>query len=220
MNSFFTEYDMDSWKYAGNFTFYTKVMPTGFNTCVDLDITKTYDLAKINGVKFSACYLFLLSKIMNEVENFRIIVKNDKPGFYNKIIPGFSVFHKDDNSNSLLWVDYNPDESFAVFEGRFSEEMSKYGSNHGFLSKEGMPPENCFIAGILPWISFTSYSPVPYKMSNCFFPITESGKIKKCGEQKFLPFSITVHHGVCDGYLLSVFLKRFQDLLSKPEMWF
>lgn len=69
MNSFFTEYDMDSWKHAGNFNFYTKVMPTGFNTCVDLDITKTYELAKIKGVKFSACYLFLLSKIMNEVVN-------------------------------------------------------------------------------------------------------------------------------------------------------
>ena len=51
MNSFFTEYDMNSWKHAGNFNFYTKVMPTGFNTCIGLDITKTYELAKINGVR-------------------------------------------------------------------------------------------------------------------------------------------------------------------------
>lgn len=105
------------------------LMPTGFNTCVDLDITKTYDLAKIKGVKFSACYFFLLSKIMNEVENFRIIVKNDKPGFYNKIIPGFSVFHKDDNSNSLLWVDYNPDERYGF---KFRGIQKLYYENTGW----------------------------------------------------------------------------------------
>ncbi len=218
MEAVFTEYDMDLWSGAGNFNFYTGVLPTGFNTCVDIDITRIYDAAKKKGVKFSACYLFLLSKAMNENENFRILLKNDKPGFYSKIIPGFSVFHDDDKTNSLLWVDYNPDEPFEIFERRFSEEMVKYGNCHGILSKNEMPPENCFIAGILPWVSFTSYSPVPYKMSSCFFPVTESGKIKECGGKRFLPFSITVHHAVCDGYSLSLFLQRFQELFNEPKI--
>lgn len=213
----FYEIDLNKWVRAPQFTLYTKMIPTGFNLCVDLDVTRMYTYFKEKGYKFAVGYRYITIKLINERDYFRVAYKDGKLGYYNHLVPTYVNFHEDDKSTSVMWVDY--EESFEAFNKQYLEEEAKYKDVHGLVAKPEMPPENGCMVGILPWISFNSYSPVPYAMGTQFFPILESGKFKKEDGKILMPFSITVHHAVADGYHVSSYLEELQATMNKPEEW-
>lgn len=213
----FCEINMSEWKRAPYFQLYTKMIPTGFNICVDLDVTKMYDYFKEKGYKFAVGYRYITMKLINEKAYFRIAYKDGKLGYYNYLTPTYANFHKDDESTSVMWVDYDP--SFSVFNKHYLEEEEKYKEVHGLIAKPQMPPENGCMVGVLPWTSFTSYSPVPYGTGTQFFPVLQSGKFKKVEGKVLMPFAMMVHHAVVDGYQVSSYLEALQEAMNQPEEW-
>ena len=95
----------------------------------------------------------------------------------------------------------------------------KYANNHGIMAKPEMPPANNCMIGMLPWIEFTNYTPIPYAPMNSFFPVIQAGKFFEKDGRKMMPLSITVHHAACDGYHVGVFCNKFQEYMNCPEKW-
>ena len=156
-------------------------------------------------------------KLINERKYFRISYRNGKLGYYNYLMPIYANFHKDDESTSIMWVDY--EESFEAFNKAYLEEDAQCKDVHGMMAKPQMPPENSCMVGVLPWTSFSSYSPTPYAAPTQFFPVLQAGKFKKEGGQVLMPFSITVAHAVVDGYQVSEYLEALQEAINAPEVW-
>ena len=217
MNIEFIEINMEKWARAPFFELYNKMIPTGFNVCVDLDVTKTYEYFKERGYKYAAGYRYIIMKLINHKAYFRIAIKDGKLGYYNHLVPSYVNFHKDDQTTSVMWVDY--EEDFQTFYKQYIEEEKKYKDVHGMLAKPGIPPENSCMVGVLPWTSFTSYSPIPYASSTQYFPVLQSGKFKIVEGKRMMPFSMTVHHAVVDGYQVSQYLDELQAALNAPETW-
>ena len=86
-------------------------------------------------------------------------------------------------------------------------------------AKPQMPPANNCMIGMIPWIEFTNYTPIPYAPMNSFFPIIQAGKFFEKDGRKMMPLSITVHHATCDGYHVGVFFNKFQEYMNCPESW-
>ena len=82
-----------------------------------------------------------------------------------------------------------------------------------------MPSQNCFMIGMLPWIEFSNYTPIPYAPMNNFYPIIQSDKFFEKYGRKIMPLSITVHHAIADGYHVGLFLEKFQEYMNLPEKW-
>lgn len=217
MKLIFNEIQWNEWKRAPYFQLYTKMIPTGFNICVDLDVTKMYGYFKEKGYKFAIGYRYIVMKLINEREYFRIAYKDGKLGYYNYLLPSYANFHEDDQTTSVMWVDW--ENSFKTFYQNYVEEEQKYKVVHGLVAKPEMPPENGCMVGVLPWTSFTSYAPVPYTSPTQFFPIIQAGKFKRLDEKILMPFSITVHHAVVDGYQVSEYLEKLQEIMNRPEEW-
>lgn len=118
---------------------------------------------------------------------------------------------------SNMWTEYNSD--FHTFYNNYITDQNRFAHNHGILAKPDMPPQNSFMIGMLPWIEFTSYTPVPYANSSSFFPVLEAGKFIDRDGRKRMPLSITVHHAVADGYHVGLFLDKFQSGMAAPEKW-
>lgn len=213
----FREIDLKEWKRAPYFELYTKMIPTGFNLCIDLDVTKMYAYFKRKGYRFAIGYRYITMKLINERECFRISYRNGKLGYYNYLTPTYANFHKEDESTSIMWVDY--EESFEVFNKAYLEEDAQYKEVQGIVAKPQMPPENGCIVGVLPWTSFSSYSPTPYAPPTQFFPVLQAGKFKKEDDKVLMPFSITVAHAVVDGYQVSEYLEALQEAINAPELW-
>ena len=219
MKTEFTEIDLEKWARTPYFKLYTQMIPTGFTTCVNLDITRMHGHFKEKGLKFGAGFRYITLKVLNgrENEDFRVAMKDGRLGHYNHLLPSFTNFHDDDKTSSVMWTDY--DDDFTTFYSGYMEEERKYRDVHGILAKPGLPPENACMIGVLPWISFTSYSPVPYAQSGQYFPVIETGKFKSSGGKILMPFSIMVHHAVADGYNVAHFLDELQEEINRPEEW-
>lgn len=50
-------------------------------------------------------------------------------------------------------------------------------------------------------------------------PILQGRNFFEKDNMKIMPFSITVHHTVADGYHVGLFLDKFQEYMNSPEIW-
>ncbi len=217
LNTRFHLIDFDNWDRKQYFYYFTKMLPTGFSISVEVDITNTYNKIKKQNKKFFPAYLYVTSKLIAEQIEFRISNANGQLGYYEVLHPSYACFHKDDKTMSNMWTEYAP--NFEVFYHNYVSDQVQYANHHGILAKPDMPPPNTCMIGMLPWIQFKNYSPIPYADSNCYFPVIQAGKFFDKGGKKSMPLSITVHHAVADGYHVSEFLDKFQKYMAYPEDW-
>lgn len=219
MNSEFHPIDRDNWTRAPYFYYFTKMLPTGYSLTVDIDITDTHRALKEAGKKFFPAYLHVASRLISQQQEFRIAEQDGQLGYYDVLHPSYACFHEDDKTMSSLWTEYDPD--FEVFYGTYAEDQKRYADVHGIVAKPDLP-NNSYTVGMLPWTQFTSYAPVPYGSGSggsSYFPILQAGRFFDKDGRKMMPFSITVHHAVADGYHTGLFLQRFQDGMLHPEEW-
>ncbi|GLC81663.1 CatA-like O-acetyltransferase [Lacrimispora brassicae] len=217
LNTAFHPIDFHNWDRKQYFYYFTKMLPTGYSISIEVDITNTYNMIKKQNRKFFPAYLYLASKLIAEQQEFCISNLNGQLGYYEVLHPSYACFHEDDKTMSNMWTEYHP--NFGTFYNNYMEDQNNYGNNHGILAKPDMAPENNFIIGMLPWIKFTSYAPVPYANSNGYFPILQAGRFSDREGKIIMPLSITVHHAVADGYHVGLFLEKFQAGMANPENW-
>jgi chloramphenicol O-acetyltransferase len=217
LNTAFHTIDFDSWDRKQYFYYFTKMLPTGYSISVEVDITNTYTLIKKQNRKFFPAYLYFASKLIAEQQEFRISYLDGELGYYEVLHPSYACFHQDDKTMSNMWTEYNP--NFQIFYKNYMEDQNNFAKNHGILAKPEMPPKNNCMIGMLPWVEFKSYSPLPYANSNYYFPVIQAGKFFEREGKKMMPLSITVHHAVADGFHVSLFLEKFQYGMANPENW-
>jgi chloramphenicol O-acetyltransferase type A len=216
MNHEFHPIDRNTWDRAPYFHYFTKMLPTGYSLTVEVDITNTYNMVKKTGKKFFPAYLYLTSRLITQQQEFRIAERSGQLGHYEVLHPSYACFHEDVKTMSCMWTEYASD--FVTFYNNYMEDQKQYAGNYGILAKADIP-ENSYMVGMLPWTQFNSYSPVPYGNSNYYFPVLQAGKFFDKADRKMMPFSISVHHAVADGYHVGLFLQRFQEEMLHPELW-
>ncbi|MBS6023429.1 MAG: chloramphenicol acetyltransferase [Paeniclostridium sordellii] len=217
LNTNFNKINLNEWNRSQYFYYFTKMLPTGYSISVNIDITNTYNMIKRLGKKFFPAYLYVSSRVISEHEEFRIVNLDNELGYYEVLHPSYSAFHNDDKTISSMWTEYSSD--FEKFYNNYMEDQDKYANNHGIMAKPEMPPQNSCMIGMLPWIEFSSYTPVAYAPMNNFFPVIQAGKFFEKDGRKMMPLSISVHHAVADGYNVGLFLEDFQRYMNYPEGW-
>lgn len=217
INTKFHSINFDTWDRKQYFYYFTKMLPTGYSLSIEVDITNTYNLIKKRNKKFFPAYLYLASRLIAEQQEFRIAQVDNQLGYYDVLHPSYACFHEDDKTMSNMWTEYHPE--FEQFYNNYLEDQKLYASNHGILAKPEMPPANNCMIGMLPWTQFTSYSPIPYTNADYYFPVLQAGKFFQREDRKMMPFSISVHHAVADGYHVGHFLEKFQEGMNHPEEW-
>lgn len=160
LNENFHKIDLKRWDRSQYFYYFTKMLPTGYSISVNIDVTNTYNRIKSKQRKFFPAYLYVASKIISEMNEFRVASLNDELGYYEVLHPSYAILHKDDNTMSNMWTEY--DDDFDTFYKNYMNDQNKYGDNHGPMAKTEIVPQNSFMIGMLPWIEFSSYTPVPF----------------------------------------------------------
>ena len=70
-----------------------------------------------------------------------------------------------------------------------------------------------------PWIDFSSFNLNIGNNSRFLLPIITIGKFYSKDDKIYLPFSLQVHHAVCDGYHVSLFMNEFQNIIDNVNEW-
>ncbi|ANP81372.1 type A chloramphenicol O-acetyltransferase [Bacillus cereus] len=208
--------DREDWNREQYFEHYLKLKCT-FSMTVNVDITMLLEELYQKGIKFYPVFIYLISRVVNNHKKFRTCFNDEGVlGYWEEMIPSYTIFHKDDKSFSSIWTDYSSD--FRTFYKNYEDDMRCYASVHVFFTKENIPP-NVFPISSIPWTSFTGFNLNINNDENFLLPIITCGKYFNEGNKVMLPVSLQVHHSVCDGYDASQFIEDLQQLSNTCNEW-
>lgn len=200
--------DPDNWARKEFFTHYTATQPATYSMTVKLDITRL----KQRGYKLYPVMLYLLTTVVNRHPEFRFALDKDgNPGYFDEMVPCYTVFHPETETFSNIWTDCT--ESLEAFCAAYRRDIEAFGSVKTMLAKPGLPDNN-FPVSMIPWETFDGFNLNLGAAYDYFFPIFTMGKYDEENGRYLLPLAVQVHHAVCDGFHLSRFIKELRQLLA------
>ncbi len=209
----FTPIDLATWPRQQYFYYFTKVAPMSFTISAKIDITNTYDELHEQGLGFFPGYLYLTSKVLTTMPEFRIGRNAEgQLGYFDQLNPSYTVMHNDHTITSC-WSEYTP--AFKTFVQRVDDDSQAAPQASGPVGKADQP-SNSFEAGMLPWVHFDSYTPMPVNGLANFAPVLQAGQWQVDNGRRLMPLSITANHAVADGYHVSDLLNQLQQAFNQP----
>ncbi len=206
----FTPIDMATWPRQQTFYYFTKLAPMSFTLSAKLDISATKAALHARHLRFFPAYLYVTSKVLTTIPEFRICRDaSGQLGYFDQLNPAYTVIHED-HQISGCWSDYTAD--FATFYARVEADEAQAAQATGPVGKADQPA-NSFEAGMLPWLHFDSYTPLPANGLPNFQPVLQAGRYVD-GQ---MPLSITANHAVADGYHVSELFTRLQQAFTTPD---
>ena len=205
----------EAWPRQTYFYYFTKIAPSGFSLTVNMDITATLAWTKAHHVKFNAVYLYLVSHLLTTHPEMRIGYLNDQLVTFDVLHPSYTILHAD-RTMANLWTTYDTD--FETFYQHYLADQAEFSALPGPMPKTPQTP-NLVNIGCLPGVHFSSYTPLPFKPLDSFFPIFQAGQFKKDADKTIMPLSITVNHATIDGDHLSHFFNELQSCWEQPTQY-
>jgi chloramphenicol O-acetyltransferase type A len=190
---------------------------TTFSMTNEINITVLMKNLKIKGYKLYPAFIFMIMRIVNCHEEFRISFNSDGVlGYWTEVLPFYTIFDKKTCTFSGIWSPNSTD--FSIFHSQYEKDIEKYNGTGSLFPKTPISENNIPIS-MIPWTSFTSFNLNINNGGDFLLPIITGGKYLQVNDDLFLPISIQVHHAICDGYHASVFMNELQRLADESEYW-
>lgn len=208
--------DTSSWKRKPYFDHYFNQIRCTYSITVNIDITNVLSFKDRNKVKLYPLLIYVISKAVNKYEEFRTAI-NDRGeiGVWETLSPCYTVFHKDSESFSNIWTEWNDD--LNLFLSNFEQDSKRFGQIDRIDAKPNTPA-NVFPISSLPWTTFTGFNLNIFADGTYLLPIFTYGKYFKDGDRYLIPLSIQVHHAVCDGFHVSRLINEIQQECSNMAL--
>lgn len=207
----FTKIDRSTWPREEYFRHYFTRVPCTYSATFKLDITRL----RRRQEKLYPAMLFYLSTVVNRHQEFRMALDEEgNPGYYDRVHPCYTIFHKQTETFSNLWTAYTPD--YRAFCAAWEKDMADYGDCPGLMSRPDTPA-NTFPVSMVPWASFEGFNLNLQNGYDYLPPIFTMGRFYEDGDRVLLPLAVQVHHGVCDGFHVCRLVNELQELLNNCE---
>lgn len=214
----FKELNVDTWIRHAQYKFFIDYDDPTFNITANVDVTNLRKYARDHGLSFFLASLFVSTKAVNQVEEFRYRIRGDKVVVHDVINVG-STFLLDDNTFTFAYFDYCEDILEFCKSGQSVLDQCK--------EKEGLDSnddeDSLIYYSVIPWISFTSLKNPSQKGNNGSIPKIIFGKYFESvaagkehhGETRLLmPVSVEAHHALMDGFHLGQYYEAFQAIVN------
>lgn len=238
--------DRKTWPRDSHFEYFRTMVRCGYALTKPMDVTAPVEYAHRTGRSFYACTIWAVSRAVNSMDEMRMMVDADgNPGIWDVSNPSFTIFHKEDNTFSDLWMEYVPD--FEDFYEAYEVLMAKYGHNRGIKARGGQPA-NFFCISSAPWLDYTAYDTYTADGEPHLFPIITMGKYQKrdglfvtadetargtdpgtasgAADERAektvpviytMPVTINISHAAADGYHIGKFYERLACFFGQFE---
>ncbi|OCQ22407.1 hypothetical protein A7985_00095 [Pseudoalteromonas luteoviolacea] len=198
---------LSSWARKEHFEFYQDFADPNFNITTNLNTDSLYIKASQADLSFTYCYLYCLSRAIQQCEFMRYRIVDNGPVEAEKVTISSTFLREDKTFRFITLSESNNVHEFI----RQSEKNKEVGLSQPLLGE--MFLSNCdsveqVYVSILPWFQFSSFKHARHSEDNLGIPKIIFGKLNE--DKNSLPVSIEVHHGLVDGYHLSLFLDEFQ----------
>lgn len=176
--------------------------------------TVNIDITNLKGQRLYPAMIWLLTRTVNLLPEFRTALVRGVPGVYDTMYPAYTVFNKENHNFSRMWAEYSDD--YSVFLRFYEDNENIYAPSVRFEARRNTP-ENTFDISMIPWFTFTAFDINVFDEGKYLLPIFTMGRYFECDGRRMLPLAIQVHHAVCDGYHVGQFVEKLQKMIDDFE---
>ena len=174
-----------------------------------VDVTELVKASKAAGTKFYINFLYILSKVINSREDYRMgyIWQTEELICWDEVDPTHYVFHEDTETCTPVYTRYDAD--YDTFYKNAAEDIERAKSTREYaLDSAGHP--NSFDASYISWLSYDALNielPDGYLY---FAPIINWGRYREENGRLMMPVSVRLNHAVADGFLVANVFRLLQ----------
>lgn len=208
----YEQIDMERWPRAELYKLYTEGWGTvTFSVTKKLSVARLLPYLKERGIKFAPTLMWLVSREVNRIENFRLAVRAGKLIRWDVIHPMFPTLNAQEN---MTFHGLRHTESFRDFyEAYLTEQQENRDKTCLWANKI---PLNFFMVSIFPWLHFDASSMQLRNAKEYFAPFIAIGQYN---EEMELPCMLMGNHAATDLFHVSQFFSRLQEAMDDPAQW-
>ncbi|HOC33351.1 MAG TPA: CatA-like O-acetyltransferase, family 3 [Ruminococcus flavefaciens] len=194
--------DKEKYYRKGVYRHFTEDCKCSVSMTARIDVTALAEWSKKNGKKFYLCFLYILSKVLNSRDDYRMayLWQSDELICYDVINPTQYIFHEDTETCTPVYTAYSEDfDEFyanALADAEKAKETREY-----LLDSENHP--NWFDASFISWLSYDSLNVELPDGYLYFLPIVNWGKYREESGRLMMPVTVRMNHAIADGYLIA-----------------
>ena len=206
--------DKEKYYRKGVFNHFSKDCKCSVSITNRIDVTKLYDYSKKTGTKFYINFLYILSKILNSRDDYKMsyLYETGELIVYDKINPIQYIFHEDTETCTPVYTHYF--EDYKTFYEKCEKDIEEAKNTREYnLDQENHP--NWFDASYISWLSYDSLNielPDGYLY---LLPIVNWGRYEKEGDRIKMPVTVRMNHAAADGYLVSKVFLLLEEEIQK-----
>lgn len=200
--------DISSWKRKMHYQIFKSYEQPRYDISFELDITNFYKKIKAKNWSFTMAFIYAVSIVANEIEEFRCRFEDGKPVIYSKIKLSFTYLNQETELLKNVVVETKDSmEEFVPYAKQVAQNQKEY--------FEGPMGNDIYQFSSIPWIRFTHISHTNSGKKDNATPMFDWGKYYKKDEKLMLPFSIEAHHAFVDGIHMGKLAEKLQLYLDE-----
>jgi chloramphenicol O-acetyltransferase type A len=203
--------DLKNWNRREHFEFFNQFGEPFFGVVAEVDCTNAYKRCKTRSIPFFMHYHFQSILAVNQIEEFRLRIKNEEVVIYDKIHVTTTI-GRDDTTFAFSYIPFT--QSFDEFTDLAKAEMKRIKASTGLGVSENTGRIDVIHFSTVPWISFTGVTHARNFNYKDSVPKITFGKYFHRDDRIIMPVSVNVHHGLMDAFHVGRFLKLFEHLMN------
>lgn len=186
---------------------YEAFLPCSYYITVNMNITRFLAFLKDKSYKFYPSINYVMTKVVNEHEEYRFAIENGKVGYYDMVSPLYTVLRKGNLFTNKV-TDFSLD--FQDFYDRFLIDV-KAAEAGDKLYYENPRRSDVFCVSATHKLTFTALAfSAPLEGKSSFVPFATVGKYYNSEGKILMPLSVEFNHEINDGYHASNFFEWLQ----------
>ena len=208
------EIDVKKWHRYKQYKWFNTFMDATYGMNVELDVTDLVKYTKENNKSFFVCFLYILLKGLNSVDEMRIRYVDGKVVMFDDINPAYTVMTEANTFENVTSKNY-PDFKTFYEKTKQDVENAKHQKKVKESYNEGRGFDEYYITCV-PWINFSGLThPIPFDKASQVVPRVCFGKYHLENNRYKMMLNITVSHEFVDGYPLSQVFINTQKYLDE-----
>lgn len=194
--------DPESYYRKGVFRHFTEDCKCSVSMTARIDVTELAAHAKRTGTRFYLNFLYLLSKVLNSREDYRMgyLWQTNELICYDAVHPTQYVFHEDTETCTPVYSTYSAD--YRTFYQAAEADLEQAKQSRQYLLDEEHHP-NWFDASYISWLSFDALNVELPDGYLYFLPIVNWGKYRPENGRLMMPVTVRLNHAIADGFLVA-----------------
>lgn len=202
--------DMEKYYRKGVYRHFTEDCKCSVSITNKVDVTELVEFSKRTNTKFYVNFLYVLSKVLNSREDYRMqyLYEKQQLVIFDKVNPVHYVFHEDTETCTVVYTEFQEDYKKFYQQCVSDVEKAKQTREYGL---DSVNHPNYFDASYISWLSYESlHIELPDGYLH-FMPIVNWGRYQEENGKYFMPVSVRMNHAAADGYLVAKVFRLLEE---------